>query len=741
MCRFQSLTKLSISFLILSIFCLVGCRPQQPIFFGDTNRWQEHYIQKATDIEFPNVNVDALPEVFQTAAPLTLGNPDPEAMWDLTLEEAVHMALKNSKVLRTLSGVNFSPSGVMGTPGALLQSGVSAQTVYDPALIESDPRYGQEAALAAFDAQFNASAGWMRNNESPNFSDSDTGTFRAGISKYTAPGTQFWVNHTAEIERSPYYLENYYGSDYSASFDIGFNHPLLQGGGVEFNRISGPGASPGMYNGVAVARINTDITLTDFEMSTRTMVADVERAYWNLYYAFHRLESVRSGRDSAYETWHQTMVQAEIGALRGNTANLAQAEQNYFQFRLQTEVAQNNLFRAENALRYIMGLAPTDGRLIRPIDDPITAPIGLDWHSVRTEALFRSPDLRKTKWIVKQRELELTASKNFLLPRLDLDGGVRVRGWGPGAGLMGKGSGNVPWGTAYSEMGADNDHSAWLGLTASMPLGFRAEQAAVRNAQLNLQKAKAVLREQELELTHQLSDSFREISLAYQQIQTTLATYRSASSEVNAVRTSYEVGSATLDLLLQAQRRQAEAETGYYSAVVEYNLAIMTLHYRKGSLLEYNNICLAEGDWPAKAYFDAKRRARERDAGRYFDYGFTLPGVVSRGTYRQHQDSYNSVNYDSLPTSPREGRNGDDNRMMVPPSAAPNETLQFSESEGVSSIPLPMPTLQKTPMNAGTVERMDNTTPVSFTAPAASGTGVLTPPTTSPPTRNMRYVP
>jgi hypothetical protein len=62
----------------------------------------------------------------------------------------------------------------------------------------------------------------------------------------------------------------------------------------------------------------------------------------------------------------------------------------------------------------------------------------------------------------------------------------------------------------------------------------------------------------------------------------------------------------------------------------------MDVHFHKKSLLEYNSIYLAEGPWPGKAYFDARQRARERDAGLYLDYGFTRPKVFSRGPYNQH---------------------------------------------------------------------------------------------------------
>jgi len=91
----------------------------------------------------------------------------------------------------------------------------------------------------------------------------------------------------------------------------------------------------------------------------------------------------------------------------------------------------------------------------------------------------------------------------------------------------------------------------------------------------------------------------------------------------------------SLDLLLDAQRRRAEAESAYYRSLVDYNRGIMNVHYRKGSLLDYDGVYLAEGAWPAKAYFDAMRQARKRDAALFIDYGYTRPNVVSQGPVQQ----------------------------------------------------------------------------------------------------------
>ncbi|MDR0870016.1 MAG: TolC family protein [Planctomycetaceae bacterium] len=691
--------------------CLVGCHPQQPLYLTEKGQYQKKFISKATRIDYPDTEVSSTPEVCNSLPPLTLDNPNPANFWDLTLEEAVQMALKNSKVIRTLNGVSFSQAGTNGTPGQLLSSPASVGTVYDPALIESDPRYGVEAALSAFDGQLAAGVNWAKSDvadggsiNSPysgaNFAgNGDRGTFSVGINKTMSTGGRAYVNQG-----------NAYSAPYSAwttYLEGGFTQPLLQGNGIQFNRIAGPDSgTPGYYNGVAIARISTDTALNDFEMAARNLVADVEKAYWNLYYAYHYLESVKSGRDSAHQTWAQTHTMYTLGAAGGRAQYEAQARNNYFTFRAQTEVAQSNLFKTENTLRYIIGLTSTDGRLIRPVDDPIIAPLKLDWQNIMCESLIRSPELRKQKWDVKKRELELIASKNFLLPRLDFNAGYVWNG--AGRDLLNSDNSRS---NAFGSM-TNGDYASWImGLNASMPFGWRKELAGVRNAQLNLARSRALLQEQELELTHQLADSFREISLAYQQSRTMLQRRIAADDEVSSVSAAYRVGTTTLDQLLDAQKRQAEAETAYYRSIVDYNLAITTLHYRKGSLLEYNNVALAEGMWPAKAYFDAKRRARERDAGHYLNYGFTRPRVVSRGAYQQFQDN-GSITDGSIFSD------GESTPVQVP--------------QGEPVIAPPAPATFETPQaSIDTVVVEEKISPVSFTTPAVA---------TPVPNRNNRYV-
>jgi outer membrane protein TolC len=630
---------------------LAGCHPQQPFYFGEDGDLS-HYLGVATDIEYPDAEVESLADATEALRPFSLENSQPKEIWELTLEEAIHYTLANSKIIRTLGGQPLQMRE------ALFRSPEAIPTVYDPAIMETDPRLGVEAALAAFDTQFTSSLFWEKNDTPRNVEpraaqyfpivfQQDLGSFQAQLSKTAATGGTWTLRHNVVYNWSV--GPRLFPSDWNVNLEAEFRQPLLRGAGVQFNRIAGPvaspgstyrpggaGATPGLNNGVMIARINTDVALTRFEAGVRDLVSDVENAYWELYFAYRHLDAMITGRDFALGSWRKIHTEWQVGTKP--LYDEAQARDEYLSFRSLMENALNDLYTAENNLRLVMGLAATDGRLIRPSDEPKTARVTFDWSDILAEALARSAELREEKWKVQQQELALIAAKNYLLPRLDAVGRYRWLGLGDDLIEPSGGSGNpaVLGSNAYQSM-TGGDFQEWqFGLELQIPLGFRQEMANVRNAQLQLARERARLQDQELALSHDLASAIRQLEAAHVLSQTNFNRRIAARKQVEVMQLSYDAGKVSLDRVLDAQRRLAQAENDYYRSLVDYNEAIARVHYRKGSLLEYNDVYLSEGPWPAKAYFDARRRARARDAGLYLDYGYTRPKVISRGAYQQH---------------------------------------------------------------------------------------------------------
>ncbi len=277
---------------------------------------------------------------------------------------------------------------------------------------------------------------------------------------------------------------------------------------------------------------------------------------------------------------------------------------------------------AERRLRLLMGMPPSDGRLMRPNDEPVIAKIDFDWDQVTSEATTRRVELRRQKFQIRRRELELIASKNYLLPRLDAVGRYRWRGFGddlfPIGGLPpGPMPGDPPearFDGAYSNL-TSGDFQEWqLGFELSMPIGFRLAHVAARNAELVLARERALLRDQQREIVHEAADAIAEMDRLYAVLQSSYNRLLASQDQLGAVQAAYESDKAPLDLLLDAQRRRAEAVVDYTLNRSRYAVATKNVHFVKGTLLEYDGIFLAEGPWPGEAYEDAAKREASRSA-------------------------------------------------------------------------------------------------------------------------------
>jgi hypothetical protein len=328
----------------------------------------------------------------------------------------------------------------------------------------------------------------------------------------------------------------------------------------------------------------------------------------------------------------------------GTKQEVAQANEQYYNFRarLQASLAGSNLpgderqgvYGSERALRELLGLAATDGRLIRPIQEPSLARLEFDWDEIVAQMLYLSPELRKGRIVIKQRELEQMSAKNQLLPEVNLSLLYRWVGVGDTLGPPSRRDVNfpAPGSSALGELTEGNYQEGAIRLEITPPaFGGRRERARIRNSQLRLQQIHAFLQDAERLLVSQLSDAVAKTTTHYALVQSHAQRWQAAEQEVEARLAEYRFGQTRVNVVLQSQQRRADAQISYYRALAEYNKSINYVDYLKGTMLANSNITLAEGPWNKKAYWDALERARERSAGKKLQYGVSRPGVVRRG--------------------------------------------------------------------------------------------------------------
>ena len=289
----------------------------------------------------------------------------------------VKIALDNSKVMCSLGGryseSAFQPRSQTGeAPDAITTNPDASRSVYDPAIVETTPFAGTEYALSAFDTTFGASMFWQHNDHPQNVKansvasdvfapvfQENNATWQAQLSKTNAYGGTWTLQNNTFYDQTnnPTWAVP---STYNANFQAQFNQPLLQGPAscttgspVRTTRSRRrPRAYTPAFDGVMLARINVDISLADFEGGVRNLLFDVENAYWELYFSYRAVEASKAGKTSPLQTWQKIHALYQVGARGGEAEKEAQARAQYFLFRATVQTSLNDLFRAENRLRY-----------------------------------------------------------------------------------------------------------------------------------------------------------------------------------------------------------------------------------------------------------------------------------------------------------------------------------------------------------------------------------------------------
>jgi outer membrane protein TolC len=556
-------------------------------------------------IEVPQLMDEAcLEETPYTGPPITISNFEQAQPWDISLDECVGMALANSKVMQKLGGV------VVNSPNAV-------STLYDQAIFESSIQ-GVENSLSAFDTQLASSFNYNRSERVFNNPflgggapalTSNTSSFLLQMSKQAANGSTFTLRNRTDYNRNSSPV-NAFGSVYDMVNQLEFRQPLGRGAGTLVNRIAGPNAIAGQYNGVLISRIRSDVSLAAFETAVRNLVRDVETNYWELYFAYRNLDTILEARDSARSTWENRKLRLENGV--GRPDDEAQARQQFFAFEVQAQAAlagrgqgQLGVFGAERNLRRLLGLPPVDGRMIRPSSEPVVAPIAFDWDTSQNQALSRRVELRTQKWDIRQRELELIAARQLNKWQFDVVGNYGFRGFGDNL----FGSRDRINGSAVRNL-TSGDLDDWqLGFEVNGPLGRRSGHLAVRNAELNLIRSRTILAEQERQIQHDLNAAFTEVDRAFVSMKSNFNSRIASQDELEPKRKRVEEGKDQVFFLLDAQQRQATAESNIHRAIADYNLAILGYHFATGSLLSRYNIQLTEGPWSENAQSRASVKA------------------------------------------------------------------------------------------------------------------------------------
>jgi len=533
--------------------------------------------------------------------PRTAESDLPAEWLRLTLDEAIALSLQNTTVLRSLNA-------------SVTRSPQAAQTLLDPAIQISDPNFGVQAALAQFDSNLTAALNHSNNDDVFNNSIlgggatevvQDLSRATLGVNRTAWSGTQFAIDANVTYDNNDN-VSSTFPSSYTAFWQAQMRQPLLQGRGYAFNRIAGPNARAGFLgtSGFLVSRITGEISVDEFEKGVVAHVDEVIRAYWELYFAIKNFESIKTARDSSLETWNSVKARFDNDLPGGEADAEAQAREQYFQFEERMFSALNGnaqagivgVYQSEADLRRLIGMPQSDDRLVWPNDKPAPVETVYDWDAISANAITNRVEVRQQARRVRQRELELLASKNFLLPRLDAVATFRNNGFGDR--LIGDGP--TRFSSAYQDL-VSGDHNEWeFGVQLDMPVGFRQANVGVRNSELELMRERAVLADTRQQILYELGNSLRQASQGWKSAKLNFNRMKAADDAWQSRLAAYDAGSVPVDLLLDSVQRLADSSSQFERSQANFQISIAAIKRDSGELLQEFGIQL--NDFQSESY-------------------------------------------------------------------------------------------------------------------------------------------
>lgn len=614
-----------VGFLLLA---LVGCT--QTCLRPECD-WKDIYVAEKISPRLEEDPTEALiPVPGDETPPPTVADPERPPRF-LSLQEAFALALENGTVgQRSIQAAGLVSEDLFSIAG---RGAVGSDAVRVLALQPAITEAGVEAALSRFDPILVGRLSWTETDQPTqgfaNFQNGAGANFATTLAKPLATGGVAGITFGTDyrlLANPPTGLFSVVNPSWTPRWQVGFEQPLLRGGGVYANQVLPtfggstlfPEASrflgTAVSEGILITRLRADQQRVDFERSIQFQVLNVEAGYWNLYGAYVDLYAAEQGLRQAHAAWNLGKKKYDVGAL--NLAQFALLRAQYETFRAERLQALSKVLERERNLRVLLGLPVQDGQRLVPVDSPFTVTYRPHWQASLRDCLMLRPELVQARQEIQARRFRLDAAKNALMPDLRFQASYGATGLGTrldGSGTRASNTGGTITNNALRSLWGDHFNDWNMGLTLNIPLGYRAEHAAVRQARLELTQSFLQLRDSERQAQIVLAAQYNRVIETGQLIDIRRQARKALAEQLEVRFRQFVLGdkNSTLEFLLDAQKQWAQALSQEYQAIVNYNIALASFEFVRGTLLQRNKVVISEGPLPQCAQVRAVEHERE----------------------------------------------------------------------------------------------------------------------------------
>ena len=568
----------------------------------------------------------------------------------LSMDDAVALALENNldigiarynlniadtDVLRAKAGANTflganqgivqnTPGGGVGGLGGTVGSGPGGTTAAPGGigagtngLVSSS--LGQGSLITSFDPIFTGNLQWDHANIlsgsafSIPVSSQNTNTYNFSYNQ----GFQWGTNMSLGFNNSRQTTNNPFTS-YSALLNSGFQFRLTQ------RLLQGFGFLPNQRL-IRLTKNNREISDVAFRLQITTTVDQIENMYWDLVFAYENVKVRQEELAFSQKTLSDNQRQVQIGTLAPIEVVRAQntvATDQQSLIQAQTNLDLQQLLMKNALSRTLQDPALADAEVIptSTMNFPETEAV-IPTQDLVNDALSHRPELAESRIDLTNREINVKAIRNSMLPSLDVFayyGGNGLGGAQNPANLCVNQSAEVqskgfcagpnpiaPPGTPIIPTAATKSYATTLnqlvdstapdkglGVTLNIPIRNRFAQSLQVRSQLEYRQAQ--MREQQIE--NQVRIEVRNAQFAVQQnraaVQAARAAVELARQSLDAEQKKFNLGASTSTLVLQNESGLATAESNLVSAEAAYVKSRVELDRATGLLLDHAGIVM-----------------------------------------------------------------------------------------------------------------------------------------------------
>jgi outer membrane protein len=384
----------------------------------------------------------------------------------------------------------------------------------------------------------------------------------------------------------------------SPEVDSAFRFSLRQ------HLLAGFGFGPNMRF-IRIARNNREISDVAFRGQVISTVSQIQNIYWDLVNAYEDVKVKERSLELAEKTLSDDREQVRIGAIAPMEVMKAESEESarsqdlllsQNEQQLQALLIKNAITRdLSDPVLASAEVIPTDTMSI-PEQEPVT-PI----QDLIADAQGHRPELAEARIDLSNREITRKATANALKPQVDL---VAFYGAYGLAGVQNPGYAGQPicsnppcpplptsgYSNAFSDLFKNNSPDYSVGINVNIPLRNRGAQADQIRSQLEYRQAQLHLQQ----LQNQIGIEVRNAQFALVQNRSRVNAARKArdlaQQTFDIEQKKKALGASTSNLVLQADRDLAQAESNFVAAESTYEKSRVELDRATGLTLSHAGI-------------------------------------------------------------------------------------------------------------------------------------------------------